>query len=136
MFFLQAFGTMGIIFPLVIPTVCKISNCNKGDILQSSAAILASSIFGNGKCCTFEKACLCFTLLFPFLPPFLSPASLSPHSVSPPPSPLPSFPPLPFILLFPLSSSLPFPLPFIPPPFSSSLPLLLQLSLLLLVSVF
>ena len=40
---------MGIIFPLVIPTVCKISNCNKRDVVQSSAAILGSSIFGTGE---------------------------------------------------------------------------------------
>ena len=40
---------MGIIFPLVIPTVCQLSNCNEDAVVQSSAAILASSLFGNGK---------------------------------------------------------------------------------------
>ncbi len=46
---LQAFGTMGILFPLVIPTVCSISNCSRGAVMQSAAAILASSLFGNGR---------------------------------------------------------------------------------------
>jgi len=39
---------MGIIFPLVIPTMCQLSNCDEESVLQSSAAILASSLFGNG----------------------------------------------------------------------------------------
>ncbi len=47
---MQAFGTMGIIFPLVIPTMCNLSKCDEDSVLQSSAAILASSVFGNGVC--------------------------------------------------------------------------------------
>ena len=44
---LQAFGTMGILFPLVIPTVCQIT-CNQDTWVQVTAAVLASSIYGNG----------------------------------------------------------------------------------------
>lgn len=40
---------MGIIFPLVIPTMCQLSDCDEDSVLQSSAAILASSLFGNGR---------------------------------------------------------------------------------------
>ena len=39
---------MGILFPLVLPTVCKLSACDQTAIVQATAAILSSSIFGNG----------------------------------------------------------------------------------------
>ena len=50
----QAFGTMGILFPLVIPTICELESasgaqCRVDIIIQAAAAIMASSIFGNGK---------------------------------------------------------------------------------------
>ena len=45
----QAFGTMGLLFPLVIPTVCQLAPCQEGPALQATASILASSIFGNGE---------------------------------------------------------------------------------------
>ena len=49
----QAFGTMGILFPLVIPTICELEavhggQCRADVIVQAAAAIMASSIFGNG----------------------------------------------------------------------------------------
>ena len=45
---------MGILFPLVIPTICELESahgaqCRVDIIIQSAAAIMASSIFGNGK---------------------------------------------------------------------------------------
>ena len=46
---LQAFGSMGILFPLIIPIVAKLTDCDSDAILQSSAAVLGSSIFGNGE---------------------------------------------------------------------------------------
>ena len=51
---MQAFGTMGILFPLVIPTICELESNNGGQcrvdiIAQAAAAIMASSIFGNGE---------------------------------------------------------------------------------------
>ena len=52
--FLQAFGTMGILFPLVIPTVCELESADGGQcrvdiIIQVAAAIMGSSIYGNGE---------------------------------------------------------------------------------------
>jgi hypothetical protein len=54
LFYFQAFGTMGILFPLVIPTICELESAQGGQcrvdiIIQAAAAIMASSIFGNGK---------------------------------------------------------------------------------------
>ena len=44
---------MGILFPRVIPTICELESahgaqCRVDIIIQSAAAIMASSIFGNG----------------------------------------------------------------------------------------
>lgn len=43
----SAFGSMGILFPLIIPIVAKLTDCDSDASLQSSAAVLGSSIFGN-----------------------------------------------------------------------------------------
>lgn len=48
--YLQAFGTMGLLFPLVIPTVCQLTpDCDENARVQATAAILASSMLGNGR---------------------------------------------------------------------------------------
>lgn len=44
----SAFGTMGLLFPLVIPTVCQLTpDCDENARVQATAAILASSMLGN-----------------------------------------------------------------------------------------
>lgn len=45
----SAFGTMGILFPLVVPIVCKLADDDDREDLaiQTAAAILSSCIFGN-----------------------------------------------------------------------------------------
>ena len=50
----QAFGTMGILFLLVIPTVCQLESANGAQcrvdiIIQTAAAIMGSAIYGNGE---------------------------------------------------------------------------------------
>lgn len=45
---------MGILFPLVIPTVCQLESVNGAEcrvniIIQAAAAIMGSAIYGNGK---------------------------------------------------------------------------------------
>ena len=49
---------MGILFPLVIPTVCQLesangSQCRVDIIVQAAAAIMGSAIYGSGKECLF-----------------------------------------------------------------------------------
>ena len=64
-FFQQAFGTMGILFPLVIPTICELElaqgqQCRVDIIVQAAAAIMGSSIFGNGEL----SVCNCLSNVF------------------------------------------------------------------------
>ena len=45
---------MGILFPLVIPTVCQLESVNGAEcrvniIIHAAAAIMGSAIYGNGK---------------------------------------------------------------------------------------